>query len=125
MCADPLSTYPSYKELSQLKVDPWVRLAVHTKLSKDKIETIRRSGNPTAKIFIAAKKENLDFKWKDVLEGLLAIGEYELAERVCTEQGWLSNSKCLGTLPLIYLESPNSVTTPLNTINLRVCMYDH
>ena len=125
MCADPLSTYPSYKQLSQLKVDPWVRLAVNTKLTKDKIETIRRSVNPTAETFIEAKKENIDFKWKDTLEGLLAIGEYKLAERVCTEQGWLSNSKCLGTLPLIYLESPNSVTTPLNTINFRVCMYDH
>ena len=65
MCAEPLSTYPSYKQLSQLK------------------ET-----------FVAAKKDNIDFNWKDVSEGLLAIGEYELAERVCTEQGWLCNSKC-------------------------------
>ena len=110
MCADPLSTYPSYKQLimSQLKVDPWVRLAVHTKLSKDKIETIRRNRNPTGKIFIAAKKENLDFKWKDVLEGLLAIGEYELAERVCTEQGWLSNSKCFNPSPS-FTWSPQTV----------------
>ena len=88
VCAEPLSTYPSYKQLSQLKVDLWVRLAIHYGLRKDQIETIRSSGNPTAETFIAAKKENVDFNWRDVLEGLLAIGEYELAERVCTEQGW-------------------------------------
>ena len=94
VCAELLSTYPSYKQLSQLKVDPWVRLAIHYGLKKDKIETIRNSVNTTAETFVAAKKDNIDFNWKDVSEGLLAIGEYELAERVCTEQGWLCNSKC-------------------------------
>ena len=94
MCAEPLSTYPSCKQLSQLKVDPWVRLAIHYGLKKDKIETIRNSVNTTAETFVAAKKDNIDFNWKDVSEGLLAIGEYELAECVCTEQGWLCNSKC-------------------------------
>ena len=99
MCAEPLSTYPLYKQLSQLRVDPWVRLAIHFGLKNNKIETIRNSGNPTAETLIAAKKDNIDFNWKNVSEGLLAIGEYKLAERVCTEQGWLCNSKCVSPSP--------------------------
>ena len=74
--------------LSQLQVHQWVKLAVHFGLSKDQIETIRSSQNPTAETLIAAKKKNIDLKMKDILEGILAIGELELAERLCTEQGW-------------------------------------
>lgn len=87
MCAEPLSTYPSYKLLSQLKVHQWVDLGVHFGLEIDQIESIRSSQNPSAEIFITAKKKNIDLSWKDVLEGLFAIGEYEVAESVCIKRG--------------------------------------
>ena len=70
----------------------WVKLAIHFGLSKDQIETIRSSQNPTAETLIAAKKENIELKWKNVLESLLLVGEYELAEHVCTNQGWSCHS---------------------------------
>ena len=85
--------------LSQLQVHQWVKLAVHFGLSKDQIEAIRSSQNHTAETFIAAKKENIGISWRDVIESLMAIGEYELAKRVCTEQGWL----CI--IALLLLES--------------------
>ena len=103
--------------LNQLQVRQWVKLGTHLglTLTKDQIENTSRSGNPTAETFIAAKKKNIDMNIRDVLEGLLAIREYELAERVCTEQGWA----CMG---VYYIpETPEVLWLPFGTID-RICM---
>ena len=84
---DPLSSYPSHRELSKLSVHQWVKLALHFGLSKDQIENI--SPNPPASTFIEAKVKQIDLNWQKIVEGLLTVGEYEVADRVCTEQGWL------------------------------------
>ena len=101
MCAEPLSTYPSHKLLSSLKVHQWVKLGIHFGLTKDQIETIRSCQNPTAETFLAAKKGNIELKWKEIVQSLLAVGEYELAERVCIEQGWSYHGRVF--LPPPYL----------------------
>ena len=95
--------------LSQLQVRQWVKLGTHFGLTKDQIENFRSHGNPTAETFITAKKKNIDMNFRDVLEGLLAIGEYELAERVCTEQGW-------SCMVMYYIpETPEVLWLPLGT----------
>ena len=71
----------------------WEKLGSHFELMKDQIESIRRNESPSAATFIAAKVKNLELKWKNILEGLLSVGEYELAEHICIEQGWLVYSR--------------------------------
>ena len=46
-------------------------------------------GHSSTETFLKAKVKNEELKWKDILEALLSIGEYELAVRVYREQGWL------------------------------------
>ena len=50
---------------------------------------IRKSEYPSTETFLAAKVNNMELKWKDVLEAILSIGEYQLADRVCRHRGWL------------------------------------
>ena len=50
---------------------------------------IRNSEYPSTETFLAAKVNNVELKWKDILEALLSIGEYQLADRVCSDRGWL------------------------------------
>ena len=50
---------------------------------------IRNSVNPSTETFLAAKVNNTELKWRDILEALLSIGEYKLADHVCSERGWL------------------------------------
>ncbi len=87
MCADPLSSYPSLKQLSQLECDQWHQLGVHLGLDNDQLDSIKKSRRPTAATLQAAKVKNIDMQWKDIVDALLSIGEYQLVESVCTQQG--------------------------------------
>ena len=88
LCADPLSSYPTAKLLCQLKVDQWLKLRHHLNLTDKKLESeLKKSPHPTAATLLAAKVKNIDLKWNDVVKSLLHIGEYKLAETVCSRQG--------------------------------------
>ncbi len=84
---DPLSSYPTLEQLSQLECDQWLQLGVRLGLDNDQLETIKKSQHPTAATLRAAKVKNIDMQWKDIVEALVSIGEYNLAENVCTQQG--------------------------------------
>ena len=84
---DPLSSYPTLEQLSQLECDQWLQLGVRFALGNDQLETIKKSQHPTAATLQAAKIKNIDMQWKDIVEALVSIGEYKLAESVCTQQG--------------------------------------
>ncbi len=84
---DPLSSYPTLEQLSQLECDQWLQLGVCLGLGNDQLETMKKSQHPTAATLRAAKIKNIDIQWKDIVEALLSIGEYKLAESVCTQQG--------------------------------------
>ena len=87
VCADPLSSYPTAKMLSQLKVDHWIKLGHYLNLTDEELESLKTSPHPTAATLITAKTKNIDLTWSDVAESLLHIGEYKLAETVCSQQG--------------------------------------
>ena len=89
---DPLSSYPTLEQLSQLEYNQWFQLGIRLGLGKDQLEAIKKSQHPTAATLQAAKIKNIDMLWKDIVEALLSIGEYELAESVCTQQGQLLNN---------------------------------
>ncbi len=87
---DPLSSYPALEQLRQLECDQWLQLGVRLGLGNDQLETIKKSQRPiTAATLVlrAAKIKNIDMQWKDIVKALVSIGEYELAESVCTQQG--------------------------------------
>ncbi|XP_064387477.1 uncharacterized protein LOC135335830 isoform X4 [Halichondria panicea] len=84
---DPLPSYPTLEQLSQLECDQWLQLGVRLGLSNDQLETIKESQHPTAATLQAAKIKNIDMQWKDIVEALVSVGEYKLAESVCTQQG--------------------------------------
>ncbi len=84
---DPLSSYPTLEQLCQLECDQWLQLGVRLGLGNDQLETIKKSQHPTAATLQAAKIKNIDMQWKDIVEALVSIGEYKLAESVCTQQG--------------------------------------
>ncbi len=84
---DPLSSYPTLEQLSQLECDQWLQLGVSLGLGNDQLETIKKSQHATAATLQAAKVKNIDMQWKDIVEALVSIGEYKLAESVCTQQG--------------------------------------
>ncbi len=84
---DPLPSYPTLEQLSQLECDQWLQLGVHLGLGIDQLETIKKSQHPTAATLQAAKIKNIDIQWKDIVEALVSIEEYKLAESVCTQQG--------------------------------------
>ena len=87
VCADLLSSYPTAELLIQLKVDQWLKLGHHLNITDEELESLKKSPRPTAATLLAAKVKNIDIKWKDVVESLLHIGEYKLAETVCSQQG--------------------------------------
>ena len=86
-CIDPLPLYPTLEQLSQLECDQWFQLGVCLGLGNDQLETIKKSQHPTAATLQAAKIKNIEMQWKDIVEALVSIGEYKLAESVCTQQG--------------------------------------
>ena len=89
LCAGPLSGYPSIKQLSEYQVTEWHKLGLYFHLSEDQMGHIRKSEYPSTETFLTAKVNNMEVKWKDVLEAILSIGEYQLADRVCSDRGWL------------------------------------
>ncbi len=84
---DPLSSYPTLEQLMQLDCDQWLQLGVHLGLDNDQLECIEKSQHPTAATLRAAKVKNIDMQWKDIVEALVSIGEYKLADCVCNQQG--------------------------------------
>ncbi len=84
---DPLSSYPTLEQLSKLECDQWLQLGACLGLGNDQLKTIKKSQHPTAATLRAAKIKNIDMQWKDIVEALVSIGEYKLAESVCTQQG--------------------------------------
>ena len=89
MRADPLSSYPSVKQMSKLSVYQWFELGLHLGLTEDELHSMEEGQNHTASTLVAAKVKNIELKWKDIVASLVRIGEYQQAERVCTEQGGL------------------------------------
>ena len=87
MCTDPLTTYPSAKQLSQVRVDHWFKLGLLLGLAEDKLKNLKKSSQPTAATLLAAKVTNIDLNWKHIVESLLLVGEYQVAESVCSQQG--------------------------------------
>ncbi len=84
---DPLSSYPTLEQLSQLECDQWLQLGACLGLGNDQLETIKKDQHPTAATLRAAKIKNIDMQWKDIVEALVSIGEHKLADSVCTQQG--------------------------------------
>ena len=89
LCVGPLSGYPSIKQLSEYQVSKWHELGLHFHLSERQMGHIKKHEYPSTETFLAAKVNDVKLKWKDILEALLNIGEYELSDRVCSERGWL------------------------------------
>ncbi len=86
-CIDPLSSYPTLEQLSQLECNQWLQLGVRLGLGNEQLEAIKKSQHPTAATLQAAKTKSIDMQWKDIVEALVSIGEYKLAESVCTQHG--------------------------------------
>ena len=105
---DPLSSYPTLEQLSQLECDQWLQLGVRLGLGNDQLETIKKSQHPTAATLQAAKIKNIDMQWKDIVEALVSIGEYKLAESVCTQQGqqMTASVKLLAFVTFLFWEIP-------------------
>ena len=97
LCVGPLSGYPSVKGLSRLSTERWHQLGAQLGLSDDKLEKAKKSTHPTTAIFLAAKVEDEDLKWSQVVEALLRVGENTLAESICNEQGELVSGMLVGT----------------------------
>ena len=85
MIVDPLSSYPTLEQLSHLECDKWLQLGDRLGLGPDHLGTI--SQHSSAETLLAAKLKNIDMQWKDIVEALMSIGEYKLAESVCSQQG--------------------------------------
>ena len=85
--AEPLNSYPSAKQVSELQVQDWQTLGHHLGLTEDEVGSIDKHRNPTAAVLRVAKGKNIDLTWKGVVDSLFKAGEYAVAERVCSEQG--------------------------------------
>ena len=88
-CIDPLSNYPTAQKLSELKVDQWFKLGLQLGVTEDQLKNLKKRPQPTAATLLAAKVRNSDLNWKHVVESLVLVGEYKVAETVCRQQGWL------------------------------------
>ena len=91
VCADHLCSYPSVRQISKLCVHQWFELGLHLGLTEDELHSMEKGYNTTASTLVAAKVKNIELKWKDIVASLVRIGEYQQAERVCTEQGGLTS----------------------------------
>ena len=95
LCTDPLATYPSAKQLSNLQTNQWHEVGIYLRLTKDQLEEAKKNPNPTASVLMAAKGRNIDMQWGQIVEALLRVGEYELAKSICDKEGELV-SVCVG-----------------------------
>ncbi len=82
-----VSSYPTLEQLSWLECNQWLQLGVRLGLGNDQLEIIKKSQHPTAATLQAAKVKNINMQWKDIVEALVSIEAYKLAESVCTQQG--------------------------------------
>ena len=73
----------------QLHVDRWYDLGRHLRLTNDQLEEAKKNPNPTAAVLLAAKVKNINLKWSDIVEALLRVGEYEVAQRIANEHSEL------------------------------------
>ena len=89
LCTEPLSSYPSAKQMYQLNADRWQELGAHFGLPEDQLEKAKKSSNPTASVLLAAKVKDINLKWSNIVEALLRVGEYEVAKRIANEHGEL------------------------------------
>ena len=87
VCADPLSSYPTADQLSELKFEQWFNLGLKLGLTEHRLKKLKRSSQPTAATLLAAKVKNIDLNWRHIVESLLFVGEYQVAESVCSQQG--------------------------------------
>ena len=85
--ADPLSSYPTAVQLNELKVEQWFNLGLKLGLTEYRLKTLKQSSQPTAATLLAAKVKNIDLNWRHIVESLLLVGEYLVAESVCNQQG--------------------------------------
>ena len=74
---------------------------MYLRLSKDQLEKAKKSPNPTASVFMAAKGRDIDMQWGHVVEALLRVGEYELAKSICNEEGKFV-SVCVGLCACVW-----------------------
>ena len=85
-CAEPLSNYPSSKQMYQLHIDQWHQLGTQLRLTTDQLEEAKKNSNPTAAVLLAAKVTDIDLSWSHIIEALLRVGEYKLTMCVGTSQ---------------------------------------
>ena len=121
VCTDPLSTYPTAEQLSKLKVDQWFKLGLQLGLTRYQLENLKRSSQPTAKIFsLAAKLKKIDLNCIHVVESLLSVGESKVAETVCSQQGLLVIILCVLS---VYIITPRHVcVAQFTVVTVYVCM---
>ncbi len=78
--------YPTLDELNDVDYDKSLSVAARI-LNMDYYYKFRSSSSYYQESLCTIKIDNIDMQWKDVVEGLLGIREYELANNVCLEQG--------------------------------------
>ena len=71
----------------QLHCDQWHELGAHLGLTEDQLEEAKKGPHPTADILLAAKVRDIDLRWVHIVEALLHVGEYGVAEKIYKEQG--------------------------------------
>ena len=98
LCTEPLSSYPSAKQMYQLNADRWQELGDRLKLSEDQLEEAKKSPHPTAAVLLAAKVKSIDLTWGHIVVALLQVGEYKLAKSIYNEQG-----KCVCVCVCVYV----------------------
>ena len=85
--AGPLCERPSIKRLREIQVSKWHKLGGYFHLTKDQMQQIKISQDPSTETFLAAQDNGMELRWIDILQALLSIDECELAGRVVSEQG--------------------------------------
>ena len=71
-----------------MKVKKIKELGGYFRLTEDQMWHIRDSQHPTTEAFIAAKVNNRELRWKDIVQALLSIDECKQLGLVYSEQGW-------------------------------------
>lgn len=85
MYADALSSYPTFHQLDQLKFPQAISLTLGSHFCLPRSQ--RGSSRSAFNVLIEVKSNNMDLKWKDIVEGLLVNGRCNLARSVCTQIG--------------------------------------
>ena len=94
LSVDPLHSYPSVKQLSQIIVSDWYKLGQTLGVSGDQLNRAKHNSRPIAAVLLAAKLNNPQLTWKGVVEGLVSIGEYATAASLCRQEGAVCVCAC-------------------------------